>query len=85
LSSTTHPKTDGQSERTIQILEDMLRAYIIDFRRNWAKYLPLVKFAYNNSHQSTIGMPSLKHFMIEDVELQYVGNKSMTGGSMDQI
>jgi len=57
LSTAAHPQTDGQSERTIQILEDMLRACTLDFGGNWEKYLSLVEFAYNNSYQSTIGMP----------------------------
>ncbi|EOY16971.1 Uncharacterized protein TCM_036055 [Theobroma cacao] len=48
--------TNGQSERTIQTLEDMLRACVIDFTRSWDKHLPLVEFAYNNSFQSCIGM-----------------------------
>ena len=56
FSSAFHPQTDGQSERTIQILEDMLRACAIDFPGSWEKYLPLVEFAYNNSFQSTVGM-----------------------------
>ena len=51
-----HPQTDGQSERTIQTLEDMLRACVLDFQGSWSKYLPLVEFAYNNSYQETIGM-----------------------------
>ena len=51
-----HPQTDGQSERTIQILEDMLRACVLDFQESWNKYLPLIEFAYNNSYQSTIGV-----------------------------
>jgi len=49
-STAAHPQTDGRSERTIQILEDMLRACTLDFRGNWEKYLPLVEFAYNNSY-----------------------------------
>ncbi|KAJ4969678.1 hypothetical protein NE237_002777 [Protea cynaroides] len=49
-------KTDGQSERTIQILEDMLRACVIDFKGSWDKKLPLIEFAYNNSYQATIHM-----------------------------
>ena len=49
LSTTFHPQTDGQADRTIQNLEDMLRACIIDFKGNWDKRLPLVEFAYNNS------------------------------------
>ncbi|GKF35828.1 reverse transcriptase domain-containing protein, partial [Tanacetum coccineum] len=44
-----HPQTDRQSERTIQTLEDMLRACVIDFGNGWVKHLPLVEFSYNNS------------------------------------
>nr|GEZ40760.1 putative reverse transcriptase domain-containing protein [Tanacetum cinerariifolium] len=54
LSITYHPKTDGQSERTIQTLEDMLRACVIDFGSSWDKYLPLIEFSYNNSYHSSI-------------------------------
>ncbi|GKB67342.1 putative reverse transcriptase domain-containing protein [Tanacetum coccineum] len=50
MSTTYHPETDGQSERTIQTLEDMLRACVIDFRKGWEKHLPLVEFSYNNSY-----------------------------------
>ncbi|RVW73760.1 Transposon Tf2-2 polyprotein [Vitis vinifera] len=50
------PQTDGQSKRVIQILEDTLRACVLDFGGNWADYLPLAEFAYNNSYQSSIGM-----------------------------
>ena len=57
LSTAAHPQVDGQSGRTIQILEDMLRTCVLDFGRSWDNYLPLVEFAYNNSYQSTIGMP----------------------------
>src|SRR4051812_23789373 len=56
LSTSNHPQTDGQSERTIQILEDMLRACVMDFGGSWEDHLPLVEFAYNNSFQSSIGM-----------------------------
>ncbi|KAD2805228.1 hypothetical protein E3N88_38605 [Mikania micrantha] len=52
-----HPQTDGQSERAIQTLEDMLRACIIDFGGNWDDYLPLAEFSYNNSYHSSLGMP----------------------------
>jgi len=51
-----HPQTDGQSERTIQTLEDMLRACVLDFSGSWEEHLPLVEFAYNNSYHSSIGM-----------------------------
>ncbi|WRX23577.1 Reverse transcriptase domain - like 10 [Theobroma cacao] len=56
FSTAFHPQTDGQSERTIQTLEDMLRACVIDFIGSWDRHLPLVEFAYNNSFQSSIGM-----------------------------
>ncbi|WP_225427127.1 integrase catalytic domain-containing protein, partial [Ligilactobacillus murinus] len=44
FSTAFHPQTDGQSERTIQILEDMLRACVLDFQPSWSRYLPLVEF-----------------------------------------
>ncbi|KAD3640187.1 hypothetical protein E3N88_29410 [Mikania micrantha] len=47
----------GQTERTIQTLEDMLRACVIDFGGNWDDHLPLVEFSYNNSYHASIGMP----------------------------
>ncbi|GJZ21371.1 putative reverse transcriptase domain-containing protein, partial [Tanacetum coccineum] len=50
LSTSYHPETDGQSERTIQTLEDMIRACAIDFGGNWDTHLPLVEFSYNNSY-----------------------------------
>ena len=48
--------TDGQSERTIQTLEDMLRMYVMDFGGQWDIHLPLIKFAYNNSYHASIEM-----------------------------
>ncbi|GJV52242.1 putative reverse transcriptase domain-containing protein [Tanacetum coccineum] len=54
MSTTYHPETDGQSERTIQTLEDMLRACVIDFGKGWEKHLPLVEFSYNNSYHASI-------------------------------
>ncbi|GJT11929.1 reverse transcriptase domain-containing protein [Tanacetum coccineum] len=54
MSTTYHPETDGQSERTIQTLEDMLRACVIDFGKGWDKHLPLIEFSYNNSYHASI-------------------------------
>ncbi|GJR78702.1 putative reverse transcriptase domain-containing protein [Tanacetum coccineum] len=54
MSMAYHPETDGQSERTIQTLEDMLRACVIDFGKGWEKHLPLVEFSYNNSYHASI-------------------------------
>ena len=56
MSSAFHPQTDGQTERFNQVMEDMLRAYIIDFESSWETYLPLIEFAYNNSYHASIGM-----------------------------
>ncbi|GJU71151.1 putative reverse transcriptase domain-containing protein [Tanacetum coccineum] len=54
MSTTYHPQTDGQSERTIQTLEDMLRACVMDFGGSWDTHLPLIEFSYNNSYHTSI-------------------------------
>ncbi|KAI3734185.1 hypothetical protein L6452_13649 [Arctium lappa] len=54
LSTAYHPQTDGQSERTIQTLEDMLRACVIDFKGSWEIHLSLIEFSYNNSYHASI-------------------------------
>ncbi|GKC03897.1 putative reverse transcriptase domain-containing protein, partial [Tanacetum coccineum] len=54
MSIAYHPETDGQSERTIQTLEDMLRACVIDFGKGWVKHLPLAEVLYNNSYHASI-------------------------------
>ncbi|GJZ17685.1 putative reverse transcriptase domain-containing protein [Tanacetum coccineum] len=54
MSTAYHPQTDGQSERTIQTLEDMLRACAIEFGKGWVNHLPLVEFSYNNSYHASI-------------------------------
>nr|GEV20419.1 retrotransposon protein, putative, Ty3-gypsy subclass [Tanacetum cinerariifolium] len=54
MSTSYHPKTDGQSERTIQTLEDMLRTCVIDFGKGWERHLPLVEFSYNNNYHASI-------------------------------
>ncbi|GKF93112.1 putative reverse transcriptase domain-containing protein, partial [Tanacetum coccineum] len=63
LSTAYHPQTDGQSERTIQTLEDMLRACVIDFENGWDRHLPLVEFSYNNSYHTSIkvALPEIIH------------------------
>jgi hypothetical protein len=55
-SSAYHPQTDGQTERVNQILEDMLRACVIQYDRNWDKCLSLAEFSYNNGYQSSLKM-----------------------------
>ncbi|GJR23379.1 putative reverse transcriptase domain-containing protein [Tanacetum coccineum] len=54
MSIAYHPQTERQSKRTIQTLEDMLRACVIDFGNGWVKHLPLVEFSYNNSYHASI-------------------------------
>ncbi|GJU23337.1 putative reverse transcriptase domain-containing protein [Tanacetum coccineum] len=54
MSTAYHPQTNGQSERTIQTLEDMLHACVIDFGNGWVKHLLLVEFYYNNSYHASI-------------------------------
>ena len=54
FSSTYHPQTDRLSERTIQTLEDMLRACGLEWKGNWDDQLPLMEFTYNNSYHSSL-------------------------------
>ncbi|GJZ54117.1 putative reverse transcriptase domain-containing protein [Tanacetum coccineum] len=54
MSTAYHPETDGQSQRTIQTLEDMLCACVIDFGKGWVRHLPLAEFSYNNSYHASI-------------------------------
>nr|GFB35047.1 putative reverse transcriptase domain, ribonuclease H-like domain, aspartic peptidase domain protein [Tanacetum cinerariifolium] len=54
MSTAYHPETDGQSERTIQTLEDMLHACAINFGNGWVNHLSLVEFSYNNSYHASI-------------------------------
>ena len=56
LSTAFHPQTDGQSERTIQTLEDMLRSCVLQFKGHWNEHLPLAEFTYNNNYHSSIEM-----------------------------
>ena len=56
MSTTFHPQKNSQSKRTIQILEEMLRACVLDLNGSWEEHLPLVEFAYKNSYQASIQM-----------------------------
>ena len=58
--TTFHPQTDGQSERLIEVLEDMLRGCVMEFIRSCDRYILLIEFSYNNSYQSSIGMTPYK-------------------------
>ncbi|GJX07838.1 putative reverse transcriptase domain-containing protein [Tanacetum coccineum] len=60
LNTAYHPQNDGQSERTIQTLEDMIRACAIDFGGNWDTHLPVVEFSYNKSYHSSVKCASFE-------------------------
>jgi hypothetical protein len=62
VSTAYHPETYGKNERVNQVMEDILRMYVMDNQTQWEKYLPLVEFSYNNSFHSSIGMPPYKAF-----------------------
>jgi hypothetical protein len=59
-SSAYHPQTDGQIERVNQILEDMLRACVMEYPGSWDKNLPWAEFSYNNSYQESLKMAPFK-------------------------
>ena len=65
---------DGQAKRTIQTLEDMLRACVIHFKGSWDDHLPLIEFAYNNSYPA-FKWPLMRLYMGVDVDLLLVGLK----------
>ena len=56
FSTVFHPQLDGQSERTIQTLKDMLRTYVMELQGSWDKHLPLMEFSYNNTFHSSLRM-----------------------------
>ena len=59
MSTVFHPHTDGQLERIIQVLEDMLRGCVLYLKGHWEEHFSLVEFAYNNSYQASIHMALL--------------------------
>ncbi|GKA45337.1 putative reverse transcriptase domain-containing protein [Tanacetum coccineum] len=70
MSTAYHPQTDRQSDRTIQTLEDILCACVINFGKGWVNHLPLVEFSYDNSYHA---LHRLKHFKVESVVHLFVG------------
>jgi hypothetical protein len=65
FSITNHPKTDEKNEIMNDILEDMLRMYVMDQHKSWEEFFPLVEFAYNNSYPSTIKMGLFEFFFVQ--------------------
>ncbi|GJV09709.1 reverse transcriptase domain-containing protein [Tanacetum coccineum] len=88
MSTAYHPQTDGQSERTIQMLEDMLRACVIDFGGIWNIHLPLAEFSYNNSNHSRIHCAPFKALYGRNcrslVLWAEIGDSRLTGPEMVQ-
>ncbi|GKA81038.1 reverse transcriptase domain-containing protein [Tanacetum coccineum] len=84
MSTAYHPETDWQSERTIQTLEDMLRACVIDFGKGWERHLPLVEFSYNNSYQTVLRRHHSRHFMVKSADHLSAGPKLEMSNSQDQ-
>nr|GEY82307.1 putative reverse transcriptase domain-containing protein [Tanacetum cinerariifolium] len=86
MSTAYHPKMDGQSERTIQTLEDMLRVCVIDFGGTWDRHLPLVKFSYNNSYHASIKAASFEALYgrkcRSPVGWSEVGDSQLTGSEL---
>ncbi|KAL0428025.1 UNVERIFIED_CONTAM: Transposon Tf2-11 polyprotein [Sesamum latifolium] len=76
LSTAYHPQTDGQIERTIQTLEDMLRACILDFKGNWGDYMTLIEFSYNNSYHSSIDMAPYEALYGRKVQVTFMLGRS---------
>nr|GEU86391.1 putative reverse transcriptase domain-containing protein [Tanacetum cinerariifolium] len=77
MSTVYHLETDKQSERTIQTLEDMMRACVIDFGKGWVNHFPLVEFSYSNSYHASIKVHHSKHFMVGSVVHLFVGPRVM--------
>ena len=75
LSTAYHPQTDGQSEWTIQTLEDMLRSSVLEWGGKWGEYLPLVEFSYNNSYHASIEMSPYEALYERPCRTPYVGPK----------
>nr|GEV53315.1 putative reverse transcriptase domain-containing protein [Tanacetum cinerariifolium] len=73
MSMTYHPETDGRSERTIQTLEDMLRACVIDFGNGWERHLPLVEFSYNNKVYALVSTHKVVKELWERIQMPMQG------------
>ncbi|GJZ22823.1 putative reverse transcriptase domain-containing protein [Tanacetum coccineum] len=76
MSTAYHPQTDGQSERTIQTLEDMLTTCVLDFEGSWDVHLSLVEFLYNNSYHSSVRCAPFEALLVRSIVCKYGGEKS---------
>ena len=75
MSTTYHPQTDGQSEWTIQTLEDMLQPCVIDFGKAWDTHLLIIEFSYNNNYHSSIKVAPSRPCMVGNIDLLFAGLK----------
>ena len=86
FSSAYHPQTDGQTERVNQIMEDMLRAYVLTYGKDWEQSLPYAKFSYNNSYQASLGMSSFEALYGRKCRIPLmwseVGERSLVGPAL---
>jgi hypothetical protein len=85
FSTAYHPQTDGQNERTNQILEDMLRACALQYGSSWDKSLPYAEFSYNNSYQKSLQMAPFEALYDESVELHCFGIRQEKLKCLDQM
>jgi hypothetical protein len=83
FSSAYHPQTDGQTKRTNQVLEDMLRACALKHGGSWDKSLPYAEFSYNNSYQASLKMSRLRLCMAESAGPHCIGIKLVKGSCLD--
>ena len=60
FSSAYHPQTDGQTERVNQIMEDMLRACVLTYGKDWEQSLPYAEFSYNSGYLASLGISPFK-------------------------
>ena len=75
FSTSFYPQTDGQIERTIQIVDDMLRACALKFQGLWDKYLPLLEFSYYTVINQLLVWHHMKLFMGKNVDRLCIGTK----------
>lgn len=85
VSTAYHPQKVGQTKRTIQTLEDMLRACVLDSGGRWEEYLPLVEFTKNNRYHSLIGMTPYEALYVRKCRTPLCCLKSVKEGFQDQI
>nr|GEX80866.1 reverse transcriptase domain-containing protein [Tanacetum cinerariifolium] len=85
MSTAYHPQMDGQSERTIQTLKDMLHACVIDFGSSWDHHFPLAELSYNNSYMQVLRLHHIKLCMDENIDHLYAGVRLGIANSLGAV